>query len=64
VARSAAITAARHANEMRAEAETFVHVDVAHRGLGTASCGPDVLERYQVRAGTYRWSWSISADRP
>ena len=31
----------------------------AHRGLGTASCGPDTLPRYVVRPGTFRWSWSI-----
>jgi beta-galactosidase len=38
---------------------TVVHLDVAHRGLGTASLGPDVDPRFRVRAGTYRWSWSI-----
>ena len=37
-----------------------VHVDAAHRGLGTASCGPDTLPRYLVGAGTYRWRWSIT----
>ena len=26
-------------------AETIVHLDAAHRGLGTASCGPDTLAR-------------------
>jgi beta-galactosidase len=37
-----------------------VHIDVAHRGLGSASCGPDVLERYRVGSGTYRWTWSVT----
>lgn len=60
---AAALSAATHASELDASAETFVHVDVAHRGLGTASCGPDVLPRYQVPAGRYRWSWTITAER-
>jgi beta-galactosidase len=40
-----------------------VHLDVAHRGLGTASCGPDVLERYRLTAGTYRWGYAVHAAR-
>ena len=36
-----------------------VHVDVAHRGLGTASCGPDVLDRYRIRPDTYRFSYRL-----
>jgi beta-galactosidase len=39
---------------------------VAHRGLGTASCGPDVLDRYRVLPGEYRFSYRLSrsAERP
>ena len=37
-----------------------VHVDVAHRGLGTASCGPDTLPRYTVGAGVHEFSYVIS----
>jgi beta-galactosidase len=39
--------------------ETIVHLDAAHRGLGTASCGPDTLPEYLVGPGTYRWAWTI-----
>ena len=31
-----------------------VCLDVAHRGLGTASCGPDVLDRYRLAARPLR----------
>ena len=31
-------------------AETIVHIDAAHRGLGTASCGPDTLAPYVHRS--------------
>ena len=41
-------------------AETIVHLDAAHRGLGTASCGPDTLPEYLVGPGTYRWSWTLT----
>ena len=33
--------------------ETIVHLDAAHRGLGTASCGPDTLPEYLLRPRPY-----------
>jgi beta-galactosidase len=53
---------ATHDVEVRPRGETFVHLDVAHRGLGTASCGPDTLEAYVVRPGTYRWTWTLTTE--
>ncbi len=60
---AADLAAATHDVELVARAETTVHIDVAHRGLGTASCGPDTLPRYLVGPGTYRWRWSIRPFR-
>ena len=40
--------------------ELVVHLDVAHRGLGTASCGPDVLPQYRLAAGDYSFSYRLS----
>ncbi|RKY16480.1 MAG: hypothetical protein DRQ55_17925 [Planctomycetota bacterium] len=57
--RDADLYAATHLEELRPCAETIVHIDAAHRGVGTASCGPDTLEQYLVRGGTYRWEWSL-----
>jgi beta-galactosidase len=37
-----------------------VHVDAAHRGLGTASCGPDVLDEYRLPAGRYELAYRVS----
>ena len=37
----------------------IVHLDAAHRGLGTASCGPDTLPEYRLGPGTYRWGWTL-----
>ena len=49
-----------HASDLVARPETVVHIDAAHRGLGTASCGPDTTSAYIVGPGTYRWQWSIT----
>ena len=40
--------------------DLIVHLDIAHRGLGTASCGPDVQPEYRLRAGEYRMAYRIS----
>jgi len=53
------LTAATHAHELRERPATFVHLDVAHRGLGTAACGPDTADRWKIRGGTFRWSWQM-----
>ena len=37
-----------------------IHLDIAHRGVGTASCGPDTLEKYRIGAGTYTFAYVIS----
>ena len=58
--RAGDLAAAKHDVELRPRPETIVHVDVAHRGLGTASCGPDTLPEYRVGRGTYKWSWLIA----
>lgn len=52
--------AAGHETDLRARRGLVVHADVAHRGLGTGSCGPDVLDRYRIGPGTYRFSYRIS----
>ena len=38
---------------------TVVTIDAIHRGVGTASCGPDTLAKYRIKPGTYKWSWTV-----
>ncbi len=57
--RAADLAATAHDVDLTPRAETIVHLDAVHRGLGTASCGPDTLPEYLVGPGTYRWSWSV-----
>jgi beta-galactosidase len=37
----------------------FVHVDVAHRGVGTASCGPDMHPRHVIPAGKHHFAYRL-----
>jgi beta-galactosidase len=61
--RAAELASARHATELTPRAETVVCFDVAHRGLGTASCGPDTLPEYRFGPGRYSWSWTFEPLR-
>jgi beta-galactosidase len=57
--RAAELAAATHDVELTPGDHAIIHIDAAHRGLGTASCGPDTLPGYLVGPGEHRWSWSI-----
>ena len=51
--------AAFHTFDLKTRPETWVNLDAAHRGLGTASCGPDALDQYKVFPGTYKLNFEI-----
>ncbi|WP_406412730.1 glycoside hydrolase family 2 TIM barrel-domain containing protein [Streptomyces sp. NBC_01614] len=53
------LTSARHHDELVPRPGCVVHIDAAHRGLGTASCGPDTSPSYLVAPGIHRWSWTL-----
>jgi beta-galactosidase len=50
---------ARDVTQLRHSDDLIVHLDVAHRGLGTASCGPDVLAKYEIPAGTFEFAYLV-----
>jgi len=52
-----------HESQLVPRRELIVHLDVAHRGLGTASCGPDVLPQYRIQPGAYRFAYRVSCRR-
>ena len=54
------LDAATHADELVARPNLTVHLDAVHRGLGTASCGPDTLADYRPAAGTHTWAWTLT----
>ncbi len=45
--------------QLQRSSDLIVHLDVAHRGLGTASCGPDVLPQYEIPAGTFEFAYLV-----
>ncbi len=51
--------AATDSTQLERTSNLVVHLDVAHRGLGTASCGPDVLAAYEIPAGTFEFSYVV-----
>ena len=51
---------ATHDVEVQPCGNVVVHIDAAHRGVGTASCGPDTLDKYLIKAGTHSWQWSVT----
>ncbi|MFJ2813081.1 glycoside hydrolase family 2 TIM barrel-domain containing protein [Streptomyces sp. NPDC087294] len=55
------LTAVTHHDELVPRAGCVVQLDAAHRGLGTASCGPDTFASYRVPTGVHRWSWTLRA---
>ena len=45
--------------DLRPRNELRVHIDVAHRGLGSGSCGPDTLPQYRLPAGEFRFAYRL-----
>jgi beta-galactosidase len=55
------LTSAMTLADLKRRETVEVHIDAAMRGMGTGACGPDVLPQYKSGAGTYRFSWILSA---
>jgi beta-galactosidase len=51
--------AAYHTFDLKPRPETILSLDLHQRGLGTASCGPDALERYRIGAGRHRFAFEL-----
>ena len=51
--------AAKHTTDLQPREETVLYIDVAQRGLGTASCGPDTLEAYRIPAGRHTLAFTL-----
>jgi beta-galactosidase len=56
--RSTDLADATHNVFVNKSGNTIVTIDAAHRGVGTASCGPDTLDKYRIKPGLYKWSWT------
>jgi beta-galactosidase len=52
------------ASDLRPRETAELHLDLATRGVGTGSCGPDTRPDLRVRPGTYRWRWWLVVEAP
>ena len=57
--RSTDLADATHNVFVQPSGNTVVTIDAIHRGVGTASCGPDTLAKYRIKPGTYKLSWTV-----
>jgi beta-galactosidase len=57
---ASALFNAATASDLDPDARLVVSLDVAHRGIGTASCGPDVLDRYRLSPGRYAFAYRVT----
>jgi len=54
------LTAARHTPDLVPDGRTYVHLDAAHHGIGSGSCGPRTLPGHTLMAHTVAWTLSFS----
>ena len=50
---------ALHQCELKKRKETYLCLDLAQRGLGTGSCGPQTLPQYALNEKTYHFAFSL-----
>ena len=47
---------AQHTHELKKKDDIFVHLDYQQHGIGSASCGPDVLPEYELNTEPFNFS--------
>ena len=52
---------AQHPHELKGSKGVIFRIDDEHHGLGSASCGPDTLERYQLKMRTFDFTVTLEA---
>ncbi len=55
-----AIHKARHTDELIADGKTHLRIDYKVSGLGSAACGPDLLEKYRLSEKKIGFAFSVS----
>jgi beta-galactosidase len=56
-----ALTAARHTPDLIPDGFTYVHLDAAHQGIGSASCGPPLQPGHSLTAHVVDFALGFSA---
>ncbi len=50
---------ASHTNDLRKSDEIYLNIYASERGVGNASCGPEILQQYEVKAKPLAFSYII-----
>ncbi|WP_040950176.1 glycoside hydrolase family 2 TIM barrel-domain containing protein [Gorillibacterium massiliense] len=53
------LTRATHSHELAKARETFVHLDYKMSGVGSNSCGPELIEKYRFNESEFSFEMSI-----
>jgi beta-galactosidase len=61
---TAALTEARHSCDLRPDGRIHLHVDAAHQGLGSASCGPPVPAWHTLAAVPASFTIGLAGKGP
>lgn len=54
------LTRASHSNELHKTESVYLNLDFKQNGLGSASWGPETLEKYQLKPEPFEIKWEIS----
>lgn len=54
------IFASHHTIDLTPHPTTFLSIDVAHRGVGSGSCGPDTRPEYRLKKRSYAWNYTLT----
>jgi beta-galactosidase len=57
---TAAIDQAEHTNELISDGKTHLRIDYKVSGIGSASCGPELLEKYRLSERNITFGFTIS----
>lgn len=56
------LTLARHTSELKSDGCTHVRIDYKDSGLGSNSCGPELLEKYRLSEKNIEFSFTICVE--
>lgn len=56
------LTHTTHRDQLVKEPTAYLHVDYQQSGIGSNSCGPELLQRYQLNPDTFSWGLYLSFD--
>ncbi|MFJ8021473.1 hypothetical protein [Streptomyces sp. NPDC096311] len=61
---TAELEAVDHWWKLPRSTRTVVHLDIAHRGVGTGRLGPDTRCEFRPSAQEYTWQWRLTITAP